>query len=88
MNTLPISQVRAKLPQLVDQAFDLTKATYITVQGKVKAALVNAREYELMQETINVLSDPDAMEAIKQGEAELSRDHLIDWEDIKNELNL
>lgn len=88
MNTVPISQARAILPQLVDQASSLTKTTYITVKGKVKAALVNAREYELMQATINVLSDPAAMKAIKQGEKDVKQGHLIDWEDIKSELDL
>lgn len=87
-NVISISEVRAKLPDLVNIANDLSQKTYISVKGKVKAAIVSARELELMEETLEVLSDPDLMKAIKEGKEDVKKGRLIDWEDIKKELDL
>jgi prevent-host-death family protein len=85
---IPISEARAKLPQLVDQASTLARTTYITVKGKVKAAIVDARELELMEETLEVLSNPETMKAIEQGKKDIKAGRLISLEDVKNELGL
>lgn len=86
--TLPISQARNQFPTLVDQVADLSQKVYITVNGQVKAALVNAVDLATMEATIEVLSDPDTMQAIKAGEADLKASDLVDWTEIKQELNL
>lgn len=88
MNTLPISQVRSQLPKLVDDAATLTKTTYITVKGKVKAALVSAEELERMEDTIELLSDEEAMKAIREGEKDIKAGRLVSWEEVKQELGL
>lgn len=88
MNILPISEVRSRLPSLVDEAVTLSKKTFITVKGKVKAAIVDARELELMEATLEILSDPKTMKAIKKGKKELKERKLIDWEDLKEELGI
>jgi len=87
-NTIPISEARANLPKLVENADTLSRKTLITVGGKVKAAIVNAKELELLEETLEILSDPKAMEAIKRGKEDIKKGKLIDWEDLKDELNL
>ena len=82
-NTIPISEARANLPKLVENADTLSRKTLITVGGKVKAAIVNAKELELLEETLEILSDPKAMEAIKRGKEDIKKGKLIDWEDLK-----
>lgn len=85
---LPISEARTKLPELVDQADSLFKKTYITVKGRVKAAIVSARHLDLLEETLEVLSDPKAMKAIKIGKKQVKENRLVDWDDLKQELGL
>ena len=87
-NTIPISEARKKLPEIVDRADTLTQKTYITVRGKIKAALVNARELELLEETLEIMSDPKLADAIKQGEEDIKKGRLISLEDVKKELGL
>ena len=87
-NTIPISEARAILPKLVENAAVLSQKTLITVGGKVKAAIVNARELELLEETLEILNDPKAMEAIKKGKEDIRKGKLVDWEDFKDELDL
>lgn len=87
-NVISISEVRAKLPELVNIAHDLSQKTYITVKGKVKAAIVSARDLELMEETLEVLSDPDLMKAIKEGKEDVKKGRLVSLEELKKELDL
>jgi len=43
---------------------------------------------QLEEETLDVMSDPKLTEAIKQGEDDVRKERLIDWEDIKREFSL
>ncbi len=88
MYTIPISQARSKLPSLVEDAATLAKTTYITVKGKVKAAIVNTEQLANTQATLEILSDPKAMKAIKQGKNEVKAGNLVDWEILKKDLDL
>jgi PHD/YefM family antitoxin component YafN of YafNO toxin-antitoxin module len=86
--TVPISEARSKLPKLVDLASTLSQKTYITVKGKVKAALVNAHELETMEATLEILNDPETMKSIREGLEDIKMGRLVDWEDVKKELDL
>ncbi|OGJ37992.1 MAG: hypothetical protein A3A82_00830 [Candidatus Pacebacteria bacterium RIFCSPLOWO2_01_FULL_47_12] len=85
---LPISQVRSQLPSLVDDAAVLSRKVLITVQGKVRAALVNADELEYLEETVRVLADPATMRAITESKNDVASGNVLDWKDIKAELGL
>jgi len=87
-NVIPISEARKKLPEIVDLADSLSQKTLITVKGNIKAAIVSARELELLEETLDVLSDPKTMVSIKKGLSQTKKGQLIDWEDLKEELEL
>ena len=87
-NILPISQVRSQLPQLVQQAADLSSKTYITVNGTPQAVLISAKELQLLESTLEVLNDPTTMQNIQKGQSDIASEKLIDWQDIKQELNL
>lgn len=83
---LPVSQVRAQLPKLVDETD--VQETYITVKGKLKAALVNASDFLAMKETLEVLNDEELMMQIKEGEADIAAGRTVSWEDVKKELGI
>ena len=61
-NTIPISQARSGLSTLIDQVS--ARDIFITVKGKIKAALVDAEEYVSLLETLEVLSDKETMKNI------------------------
>lgn len=88
MNTIPLTQARATLPNLVSMATDVSHKTYISVNGKVGAVLMNARDLELLEATVEILSDEKAMKALKQGKSDVRKGKLISWEEIKKELGL
>jgi len=86
-NTLPISQVRAQLPDLVNQASDLSRRTYITVQGKIKAVLMNFEDVDELEATEEIIRDPEAVKAIQEGLDDVKHGRLIPWEEVKKQLN-
>lgn len=62
---LPISEVKARLPELVSGVVDREEEVVVTRKGKPVAILVNHAEYERLKETIDVLSDPDLSKQIR-----------------------
>lgn len=67
---LPISEVKARLPELVTGVEEREEEVIVTRNGKPAAMLVNYSEYERLKETLDVLSDPDLMRQIRQSQAE------------------
>ena len=62
---LPISEVKARLPELVTGVEDREEEIVVTRKGKPAAVLVSHAEYERLKETIDVLSDPDLVRQIR-----------------------
>jgi prevent-host-death family protein len=71
--TLPISEVKARLPELVAGVLDREEEVIVTRNGRPAAMLVNIDEYKRLKETLDVLSDPDMMRQIRAGERYLAR---------------
>lgn len=86
--TLPISEARQNLTTLVDRAKKRLDEFVITVNGKPAAVLVSAKEYESWRETNQILADKKLMKAIKQGEKDMEKGRLYDWEEVKKELGI
>jgi prevent-host-death family protein len=64
--TLPISEVKTRLPELVTGVEQREEEVVVTRKGKPAAVLVNYAEYERLKETLKVLSDPDLMRQIRR----------------------
>lgn len=62
---LPISEVKTRLPELVTGVERREEEIVVTRKGRPAAMIVNFREYERLQATIEVLSDPDLMRQIR-----------------------
>lgn len=62
---LPISEVKARLPELVTGVEDREEEIVVTRKGKPAAVLVSHAEYERLKETVDVLSDPELMRQIR-----------------------
>lgn len=69
---LPISEVKAKLPELVSRVEEFEDEIIVTRNGKPAAMLVSYADYERLKETLDVLSDPDLMRQIRRSEAEMA----------------
>lgn len=64
--TLPISEVKARLPELVTGVAEREEEIVVTRNGRPAAMLVNYDEYRRQRDTLDILSDPDMMKQIRQ----------------------
>ena len=69
IKTLPISDVKARLPELVTVVQEREEEIVVTRNGRPAAVLVSYVEFERLKETLDVLSDPDLMTQIRQSRA-------------------
>jgi prevent-host-death family protein len=64
--TLPISEVKARLPELVTSVAEREEEIVVTRNGRPAAMLVNYDEYRRQRDTLDILSDPDMMKQIRR----------------------
>ena len=67
--TLPISEVKARLPELVTSVQEREEEVVVTRNGRPAAVLVSYVEFERLKETLDVLSDPSLMRQIEESRA-------------------
>lgn len=66
--TLPISEVKTRLPELVSGVEEREEEIVVTRKGKPAAVLVNYAEYERLKDSLDVLSDPVLMRQIRRSQ--------------------
>ena len=78
--TIPVRELRSELAEILDQVADLREHVIVTRRGRPAAAIVPIDEYESLEETMEVLSDPKAMADIRRGRADIKagRTHTLD----------
>ena len=86
--TLSITKAREELADLVENAKKRLDEYVITVNGSPAAVIISAAEYESWKETTEILADSALLKAIKEGETDVKKGKVYDWEDVKKELKL
>lgn len=84
--TVPVRELRANLSSLLDDVSNRRDHVLVTRNGTPAAALVPIDEYEALEETAEVLSDPDALSALEEGLAEIERGETITLAELRSEL--
>ncbi len=62
--TLPISEVKTHLPQLVTKITARDEQIIVTKNGKPAVVILSYDEYNKLQETLDVLSNPAMMRQV------------------------
>lgn len=88
MQTLPISAVKARLNDLVEQAVRTHEHLTITKNGAPAAVMVSADEWESLQETLFWLSQPGVNEDIAEADRALAAGETISAEDLRGRYGL
>ena len=77
-STAALSDVREHLSEIVDDVALTGGEFVITKHGRPMAVLLSNDDYESLLETLNILSDDDAMVAIREAERDLANGELIE----------
>jgi prevent-host-death family protein len=73
MKTLPLSEVKSKLSELVDTVERRDEVVTITRNGKAVAMIVSESEYEGWRETVEIMRNKKLMKEIRRGIQSLKR---------------
>lgn len=80
---LPLSEVKAKLSEIVDQVITTQERVTVTRNGRPVAVLVSFDDLEAIEETMAILSDPAAMREIEQGRAAIESGDVVHQAEIE-----
>lgn len=78
METLPLSDARSTLSSIVEQVEATHERVTITRNGRPAAVLISPADLEALEETLDVLSDPLAMQRLREGEAAVAAGEVLD----------
>jgi antitoxin YefM len=82
MTTLPVADARSRLSALIDEAMTTHERFEITRHGRRAAVLLSADDYDTLQETITVLSDPELLTAHREGQAAIDAGDYLDADQL------
>lgn len=86
--TVPLTEARAKLSELIDELESRHEHVVITRNGRPTAVLVPADEQEALEETLEILQDEDVLEALRESEEDVKAGRLKTLREVRRELGL
>ena len=86
--TVPFSDARARLSELLDEVHASRDHVVITRNGRPVALLMSLDEYESLELTIEVLSDEELMEQLRESEEDVKAGRTYSLEEVKRDLGL
>jgi len=86
MTTLPLAEVRANLSKLVEEAQRTHQRVEVTKNGRRAAVLMSADDYDSLTETLDILSDAEAMAAIRESDADIAAGRIYSLDEVAAEL--
>lgn len=87
LKDIPITTARHELTSLPERLEKDPSAVAITRRGRPVLAVLPWEMYETLLETLEVLGDPDLMEALRCSLEEIESGQTIAWEDAKRTLD-
>jgi len=82
IETLPLATVKSQLSELVERVVGQQDRVTVTRNGCPVAVLVSPDDHESLEETLEVLSDPQALADIRQAREELAGGEGVDLDDL------
>jgi len=83
MTTLSLADARAHLSKLVESAVTTHERFDVTRNGDRVAVLLSADDYDALLETVDILSRPDEVAAVREGLADLASGEKSSLEDVR-----
>lgn len=84
--TIPLTQLRPKLPKIMSRISKYFDRYVITRHGKPEAVLLSEEDYDSLIETLDILGDHNLIQGIKKATENLKKKKSIPWEKAKKKL--
>lgn len=80
------TEARNNFFDLLDQVKKGPYPIHITLKGIPEAVIMSKDDYDGWVATIETISDPELMEAIREGDEDIKAGRYRSWEDVKKDL--
>jgi prevent-host-death family protein len=80
MDTIPLSYAKARLSEIADDVDRTHRRVQITKNGRSYVVLMSADDLESLEATLELLSDPAAMERVRQARADIAKGDVVTGE--------
>lgn len=82
MSTLPLAEVKNHLSELVASVDSTHERITVTKNGRPAAVLISPEDLEALEETLEVLRDPETMHRLAESEADLAEGRVVTEEEL------
>ncbi|GIG59098.1 antitoxin [Longispora fulva] len=82
MTILPFTDVRNRLSELIDEVGRTHERVTITRHGQDVAVLLSPADLEALEETLEVLSSPEAMRQLAESREAIEAGDVLDAEEL------
>ena len=86
--TIPFTEARARLTELLDEVNERHEHVVITRNGRPAGVMLSSDEYEALEETLEVLEDNNAVEALRESETDVRAGRVYSLDEVRRDLGL
>jgi prevent-host-death family protein len=80
---LPLAEIKKRLSEIVDGVEERHDRVVLTRHGRPAAVIISPDELESLEETLEILSDPRAMRAIRKAQAEIDAGKGLSGDELR-----
>jgi antitoxin YefM len=84
---VPAREFRSNLSELLDEVAKRREHVTITRHGRPAAVVIPVDEYDALEETAEILADPDTLNAIREGLDEIRGDEVVPLDEVRADLD-
>ena len=81
--TLPLAEIKAHLSEIVDRVEEQHERVTLTRNGRPAAVLISPDDLEALEDTLDLLADPEARSEIERARGEIAKGKGIDADELR-----
>jgi antitoxin YefM len=81
--TLPLAEIKAHLSEIVDEIEQEHERVILTRKGRPAAVLLSTDELEALEDTLELLADPNARQEIERARRDIAEGKGIEADEIR-----
>lgn len=82
MTTVPLSEAKNRLSELIDNVQRTHERVSITKNGRETAMLIATQDFEALEATLELLMDPAAQERVRLSEQEIAAGDVVTGDEL------
>ncbi len=81
--TLPLAAIKAHLSEIVDRVEQQHDRVVLTRNGRAAAVIMSPEDLEALEDTLELLSDPAALEEIDRARRDVARGKAVTADELR-----